>query len=305
MSQLSRTIKSNFVPFVVFILLVLGCCGAWFFFHPASPYHSRYKFVVRYEVVGTLSPGNRVEVRGISKGQILKVDLTDDAVFVTVEVLADARIAKNSEFRLINSGLMGEREMCILSGDGTDFVAEGDTVWGSFDDGTSGLSKSLAEIFSELSEMTDTLMSIKDSLTQGSTGKRIERVMDKGKNLVNTSGDMIGQWKSSVSGILDKCENTLKNAKDIVETLSQKTDKTVEDISALKGRTEELLQKVSELKDSANVICSKLEQEDNTAGLILSGKGRFLQEINRISKDIDALVADIKKQGVKLNVDIF
>ena len=137
------------------------------------------------------------------------------------------------------------------------------------------------------------------------TGKRIGRVMDKGKNLMNTSGDVIGQWKSSVSGILDKCEGTLKNAENIMETLSQKTDKTIEDISTLKGRTEELLQKVAELKDSADAICSKLEQEDNTAGLILSGKGRFLQEINRISKDIDALIADIKKQGVKLNVDIF
>ena len=155
--QLKKTIQNNLFPFIVFMILVAGCCFAWYFFHPSSPYHARYRFVVSYQTIGTLSPGNRVIVRGIERGKILAVELTDDAVFVTVEVLAEAKISRHSQFRLINAGLMGEREMCVLTAEDQDWIADGDTVYGSFDDGLSGLGDVLSKAIADLDEMKGTL----------------------------------------------------------------------------------------------------------------------------------------------------
>ncbi len=76
MNNFRRKFRSNFFPVVIFSTIVISCGMALYLFHPASPYHARYSFVVRYERIGTLSPGNRVEVRGITKGKIEKVELT-------------------------------------------------------------------------------------------------------------------------------------------------------------------------------------------------------------------------------------
>ena len=79
MNKFSRLIKENLLPFIVFVIIVTSCCAAWFCLHPSSPFHERYTFVVSYDAIGTLSPGNLVKVRGIPCGQITKVELTDDA----------------------------------------------------------------------------------------------------------------------------------------------------------------------------------------------------------------------------------
>ena len=195
MNRFVRLIKENVVPFIVFMVIAVSCCGAWFFFHPSSPYHDRYSFVVSFQAVGTLSPGNLVAIQGIPCGEITKVELTDDAVYVTARVLATTVIPVNSDFRLINSGLMGEREMCILSGDSSRLVADGDTLVGFYDAGTSGIGKKISTIISDVSEIKDTLKAVVDSLSVGATGKSVDRVFRKGRVVTQSVKGNFISWK--------------------------------------------------------------------------------------------------------------
>ena len=220
--QLKKTIQNNLFPFIVFMILVAGCCLGWYFFHPSSPYHARYSFVVSYQQIGTLSPGNRVVVRGIEKGQILKVELTDDAVFVKVEVLADAKISKHSEFRLINAGLMGEREMNILTADDGDWIVDGDTVFGAYDDGITGVGNVLISAIKDLDEMKDVILALKDSLTIGTSGKRIDRIVKKGKKLVKAGGNLVSDARDEALAALEKGEGTLQKARAAIEDASNR-----------------------------------------------------------------------------------
>ena len=89
MNSLLIKIKQNILAFFVFLVIVVSCGLAAYFYHPASPYHKRYTFVVKYETIGTLSPGNFVRVRGIVKGEIMDVKLTEDAVYVTAGTVGD------------------------------------------------------------------------------------------------------------------------------------------------------------------------------------------------------------------------
>ena len=51
MNQILEKIKSNTFPFIVAVTVLVGSSAAWYLLHPASPYHERYVFVVRYESV--------------------------------------------------------------------------------------------------------------------------------------------------------------------------------------------------------------------------------------------------------------
>ena len=305
MNQFTKTIKNNLFPFIVFMILVFGCGTALFLFHPSSPYHKRYSFVVSYQEIGTLSPGNRVVVRGIAKGQILKVELTDDAVFVKVEVLADAKISRHSEFRLINAGLMGEREMNILTADDEDWIVDGDTVLGAYDDGITGVGAVFLNAVADLDTMQQQIVALKDSLTIGSSGKRIDRIIKKGKRLVNAGTALISDTRDEALAALEKGEGTLQKIRAEIDDASSRGAITVEKGSAMLERIDGLLNQVKEIKADVDALSARLDAKDNTVGLIASGRGKLIGELDKLGKDIDGLTKDIKKSGLKLNIDIF
>lgn len=305
MNQFTKTIKNNLFPFIVFMILVVGCGMAWYLFHPSSPYHKRYSFVVSYQEIGTLSPGNRVVVRGIAKGQILKVELTDDAVFVKVEVLADAKISRHSEFRLINAGLMGEREMNILTAEDDDWIVDGDTVYGAYDDGIAGVGVVFLNAVADLDTMQQQIVALKDSLTVGSSGKKIERIVKKGKRLVNAGTALVNDTRDEALAVLDKAEGTLQKIRTEIDDASNHGAATVEKGSALLNRIDELLNQVKDIKADVDALAARLDAKDNTVGLVNSGKGKLVKELDKLAKDIDSLTKDIKKNGLKLNIDIF
>ena len=305
MNQFRKTIKSNLFPFIVFTVLVVGCAAAFYFFHPASPYHDRYSFVVSYQSIGTLSPGNLVRVRGIAKGKILKVELTDDAVFVKVEVLADAKISRHSEFRLVNAGLMGEREMSILTADDSDWIVDGDTVIGNYDDGIAGVGKVLLDAIDDVNQMKDMVVALKDSLTIGTSGKRIERIVKKGGRIVGSAKQLVYDTRDQVLDVVSKAEGTLEKLKGVIDAEAKRGTITVDAGSALLDRVDGLLTQVKDLKSDADGLAARIDAEDNTVGLALKKDGKLIKETEKLASDIDKLILDLKKRGLKLNVDIF
>ncbi|MCQ2102590.1 MAG: MlaD family protein [Fibrobacter sp.] len=305
MNRFVKLVRENLIPFIVFVILVVSCGGAWYLYHPSSPYHKRYSFVVRYDAIGTLSPGNRVEVRGISAGEITKVQLTEDAVYVTARVYATTKIPTNSEFRLINSGLMGEREMCVLTGDGTELIQDGDTLNGHYDEGTSGVGLKLYAMFQDISEIKDTLNSFLDSLQQGQYAERARRVIKKGKNIVNVAQSDIESWMGDVNQLIDKLDGDLEKAKSTLSGVVDQAGPKVDQVKDLLGRVDALLLKLNELKGQGENLLAKMSQDDNTVGLVLAKDGEFNRSIEKIVVDVDALLSDMKKNGIKLNIDIF
>jgi phospholipid/cholesterol/gamma-HCH transport system substrate-binding protein len=260
---------------------------------------------VSYDAIGTLSPGNLVKVRGIPCGQITKVELTDDAVYVTLEVLAETIIPKNSEFRLITAGLMGEREMCVLTGDSKELVHQGDTLVGHFDQGMAGFGKKVGTILADLGELRDSARSVMDSLSNGQAGEQLNRVSRKAKTVVRKTKVNVNSWKAQVDSLLDECDHSLGNAQVALEAIAQTGAAKVHDLGSLVDRTRKLLETVKALKEQSATVLGKLMQDDNTAGLIVSQDSPFNKGLDKLLQDVDALLNDIKKSGLDINVDIF
>lgn len=304
MNIIAYKIKQNIIPFFIALVLLTSICCAWYYLHPSSPYFKHVSFVVRFEKVGTLSPGNRVAVRGITCGQILKVELTDDAVFVTAEVGVDTHIPRNSQFRLITAGLMGERELNVLSGDSKEYIAPGDTVKGFYEEGASGITKGLREIMAGMRGIKAELEDV-DSLVVRPLDEQLGRVGEKAEKLFSTLQKRVKHLKSGLDESLHDCDIVLSKARDELEVVATKGDETAGKAKQLLPRVEELLQKTESLKAFADDLVTKINAEDCSVGLILAEKGKLSQELDQTAADIDALMTDIKKQGLKLNVDIF
>jgi phospholipid/cholesterol/gamma-HCH transport system substrate-binding protein len=305
MNSLLFKIKNNILASIVFLVIVVSCGLAAYFFHPASPYHKRYTFVVKYETIGTLSPGNLVRVRGIAKGEIMDVKLTDDAVYVTARVFADTKIPVNSEFRLVTAGLMGEREMSIITGNSDRLVAEGDTVKGLYDEGTSGISKNLSVIFDDIDDLKKTLSFFTDSLTEGEDGKRMERVAKKAKKLIRVTRADIRQWKKLVDELLDGFQTAGDNAKNAFQQISDRGGESAMKADELIDRVRALMDRANAIADSCNAVVAKFDESEGSVNLFRDESSKINREFDLLKKDFDSLLEGVKKDGLKLNVDIF
>ena len=305
MNSLLIKIKKNFVASLIFIILVVSCGLAAYYFHPSSPYHKRYSFVVKYETIGTLSPGNLVRVRGIAMGEIVDVKLTDEAVYVKARVLAEAKIPVNSEFRLVTAGLMGEREMSIITGSSNKLVAEGDTVSGLYDEGTSGITKNLAAVFEDIDNLQQMVNSFVDSVTVGEIGKRVDRVSKKGKKLIRVTKADVRKWKSSVDSLLDSYHEVAEKMERSLQELSDRGGESATKANELIDRVRALMDRANASKDAAVAIVSKFDESEGSAKMFLDESSRLKKDFDTLQKDFELLFKDLKKHGLKLNVDIF
>ena len=305
MNSLLFKIKKNFLASLVLLVIVVSCGLAAYFFHPASPYFKRYTFVVKYETIGTLSPGNLVRVRGIAKGEIVSVELTEEAVYVRARVLADTKIPVNSEFRLVTAGLMGEREMSIITGNSDRLVTEGDTVRGLYDEGTSGISKNLSAIFKDIDDLKLALSFFTDSLMEGDTGKRMERVAKKAKKIVRITKSDVRQWKSLVDELLEGFQVAGDNAKNVFQQISDRGGESAAKADELFDRVRALMDRANALADSCNAVVTNFDESEGSVNLFRDESSRINREFDKLKKDFESMIEGVKKDGLKLNVDIF
>lgn len=305
MNSLLIKIKQNILAIFVFLVIVVSCGLAAYFYHPASPYHKRYTFVVKYETIGTLSPGNFVRVRGIVKGEIADVKLAEDAVYVTARVLADTKIPVNSEFRLVTAGLMGEREMSVITGNSSKLVAEGDTVSGLYDEGTSGISKNLAIVFKDLEEIKLISVAFIDTMTNGEIGQRVGHVTKKaGKFVRMTKADVL-KWKSLVNGLLDDCHEIAGKLERSLQEISDRGGEAATKANELLDRVHGVMDHANALKEKSVALIQSIDERDGSVVILKNHSSEINEEVDRLKKNFDAMIDGVKKSGLKLNVDIF
>ena len=305
MNSLLIKIKQNILAFFVFLVIVVSCGLAAYFYHPASPYHKRYTFVVKYETIGTLSPGNLVRVRGIAKGEIVDVKLTDEAVYVTARVLADTKIPVNSEFRLVTAGLMGEREMSVITGNSSKLVAEGDTVSGLYDEGTSGISKNLAIVFKDFEEIKLISVAFIDTMTNGEIGQRVGRVTDKAGKIVRITKADVRKWKSLVNGLIDDCHEIAEKLERSLQEISDRGGEAATKVNELLDRVHGVMEHANALKEKSVALIQSIDERDGSVAILKNHSSEINEEVDRLKKNFDALIAGVKSSGLKLNVDIF
>ena len=298
-------LKKNFIAIVVFSIIMVLCGMAAYFYHPASPYYKRYTFVVKYETIGTLSPGNLVRVRGISMGEIVDIKLTDDAVYVKARVLAEAKIPVNSEFRLVTAGLMGEREMSIITGNSSKLVAEGDTVNGLYDEGTSGISRNLTEAVNDIGDAQKMITSFVDSITVGETGKQLDRVANKAKKLIRVTKADVRKWKSYVDELVDGYNEVTDKMERSLQELSDRSGESAAKASELIDRVRALMDRANASKEAAVAIVTKFDESEGSAKMFLDEASKLKVDFDALRNDFDVMLSDLKKNGLKLNVDIF
>ncbi len=290
-----------FLLFSVFVIFLL-----WYFFHPLSPHNVRVRYVAAFDKIGPVSGGKNVKVGGIPKGRITHIEKTDSLLYVNFEVESSVRIPKDSRLHFASAGFLGNRELEIVLGDSSESFSKGDTVFCTvFDKGLGTAREDLGESISRLKTILDSARAFFDSLDSGPEGRQIRRISQKGKRLSSVSGASLENLGSELEGLLAEFSASAEKLDAASAKISAGMDSSEEALSKTLEKLDGLRESARRLDARVSSVLEKLDCDDNSAALVLRKGGDVSLALKNVQANVEILVRDVKKNGIKLNVDFF
>ncbi len=296
--------KSDRLFLVVFCAGVFTLAMMWYFFHPNSPYIDRTVYRVIFEEVGTLSPGDPVRVNGLVKGKVRDLTLKDEGVLVELDLRSEVLLPMDSDIRIINSGLMGQRIVEFSMGKSNEKLSPSKVHHGGYDYG----STRMAYQAKNLLESGDSLLKAvkgfhQEFIADPEMAQRFQKMKRKLLKIERKSRSTLTAI-DSVEAIAADVQTIQSNMKLMVADIEQGIDRSKENVQKMQDKFGDFSEKFEKMGKTLDWLLERLDSDDNTVGLMAEEK-EFLLKGKKLFRKGENFYRDLSEKGLDLNVDIF
>lgn len=292
------------VGLVVLLAIVILVFGM-FFLNDKDPREKFNTFYLRFTQVSTLALDDPVKVNGVKLGKVETIELSGHRVTVKIRLRDDVKIPKDSEIRVQNIGIMGERQIGMILGDVEDYFAPNDTIDGQFDAGIAEAIGLAGEVCDSTMVLIKSVKNVLDStIANPDFQKRFQTILGKAENLedrlINVVKETDPQLKKSLASLNDatgKVNTLLDNVQQPIDNLFANADGVMKNANGLIDDLDNITKRLTN-------ITQKLEKTDNTAGILLNDR-KLHDELVKTLNSADSLFRIILQDGLDINVDIF
>ena len=300
-SNRNRYLVVGGVLWIALIILV----GGMLFLNEKDPRLQMVSYYTWFPQVSTLNKGDPVKVNGVKVGKVKAIELQDRRVRVEISVWDSVAIPRNSQVRVQNIGLLGERQVGILMGDGSDFLKPGDQVDGRFDAGISEAMGYAGEVFDSARVLLSIVRTVVDS-TVGDPAfqQSFRRIVSDAEVLEQRLGGMMDKTEPEMMTSLRNLRTASVKLNSLLDTTRAPVVELLADAGHLTQGAQGLLGKADALADRMDRITARLEKTDNTMGALLQDEA-FYRDLNQTLGSADSLLRIIIDDGLDINVDFF
>ena len=292
------------VGLVVLLAVVILVFGM-FFLNEKDPRETFHTYYLRFTQVSTLVLDDPVKVNGVKMGKVEDISLAGHRVVVRIRLRTDVKIPKDSEIRVQNIGIMGERQIGMILGDAETYWAPNDTINGQFDAG-------IAEALGLAGEVCDSTKVLLESVKEALNGTianpdfqerfktllvKAEGLEDRLMTMVNTTDPQLKKSLASLNEVMGKVDALVDGIKPPLDGLFNNADKVIANADGLVGELEGVTKHLDEL-------IAKVQSKDNTVGILLSDR-KLHDDLVKTVHSADSLFRVILHDGLDVNVDIF
>lgn len=296
------------VGLVVLLAVVVLVFGI-FFLNEKDPRETFNTFHLRFTQVSTLVIDDPVKINGVKLGKVESITLSGHRVVVTVRLRTDVKIPKDSEIRVQNIGIMGERQIGVILGDENSYFAPGDTIDGKFDAG-------IAEALGLAGEVCDSTKVLLESVKAALNGtianpdfqdrfkvllNKAEGLEDRLMVLVETTDPQLKKTLNGLNDATNRVNELVNGVRPPIDSLFAGADNVMVHanglISELEGVTKHLDELVAKVQ-------AKTFAKDNTVGLLLNDR-TLHDDLIKTVHSADSLFRIILQDGLDINVDFF
>ena len=292
------------VGLVVLLAIVILIFGV-FFLNEKDPRETFNHFYLRFSQVSTLVLDDPVKVNGVKLGKVENIELAGHRVVVTIRLRTDVKIPKDSEIRVQNIGIMGERQIGMILGDSTTYFAPGDTITGQFD---AGIAEALG-LAGEVCDSTKVLLESVKAALNGTIASpdfqdrfktilvKAENLEDRMMNLVNTTDPQLRKSLAGLNEVTVKVGELVDGVKPPIDNLFAGADKVMVNANSLITELEGVTKHLDEL-------IARVQSTDNTVGTLLHDR-TLHDDLVKTVHSADSLFRVILHDGLDVNVDFF
>ena len=292
------------VGLVVLLAIVILVFGM-FFLNEKDPRETFHTYYLRFTQVSTLVLDDPVKVNGVKMGKVEDISLAGHRVVVRIRLRTDVKIPKDSEIRVQNIGIMGERQIGMILGDAETYWAPNDTINGQFD---AGIAEALG-LAGEVCDSTKVLLESVKAALNGTIANpdfqdrfktilaKAESLEDRLMTMVNTTDPQLKKSLASLNEVMGKVDALVDGVKPPLDGLFANADKVIGNADGLVGELEGVTKHLDEL-------IAKVQSKDNTVGVLLSDR-KLHDDLVKTVHSADSLFRVILHDGLDVNVDFF
>ena len=297
--------KNNIVVGLFVILSLFILLFGVYFLKETVPGRKSDNYQVLFSQVSTLQDGDPVKVNGVKMGKVQGIELSGNRVRVSLKLDRGVKLPKDSDVRIQNIGLMGERQIGITLGDSQEYWPPGAELSGKIDAGIAETMGIAGQVFVESETLVLSLKSIMDS----TVGK--PEFVATFNNVVSQTEELSSRLNTFMREIDPKVKHSLTNLEDAssrIHILLKDQEVPVKTIiqngTEVSGKLREVVEKADRMADEMNRLLAKVNSSNSTLGAMLNDSTFFL-ELRGTVNSADSLFRHIEKKGLDVNVNLF
>jgi len=300
--KISREIK---VAVLVILSIVLFYWG-FVFLKGKNLFDNSNKLYAVYDNVAGLVVAAPVTINGLNIGKVNTIEMLPDGKMKVELVITNEQIqiAKSSIAQIMDSGLIGGREIAIINNfSDKNYTESGDTLKTS---AKLGLTAELASQIGPVKDKVEILLENANKLIENLNATLDETTQQKLKSAIaslEVTMAEFSQTSKSINGIL--ADNKTK-----LNTTLTNFEKTSSNLNSMSSSLEKAdlgatVKKLEATLTNVNGIMANLEQGKGSMGKLLSDDAMY-NNLTKTSKELELLLQDLRLNPTRyVNVSVF
>ncbi len=291
---MSKEFKVGILALISFSLLYLG----FNFLKGNDFFSSTNSYIVKYDHIGGLTVSNPVVINGFSVGRVSKIELLQDnsnQLLITLEINNKIKITEGSKAKLVDSSLLGGKQIELEIVPGTKILEQDDEIIGFVE-------ASMAELLEEkalpvLRNIDSTVVYLNTVLKdfQGLGGK-VHNVMEEADKASKQLNALLAKNSTSIT---ETVASTAKITKQLNEQLETQIKPLLVKFNGIAQNLKDAEMAATVAK--ANTLVASLQKtidgvnsSQGTMGKLLKDDSLYIN-MNQSIKDLDQLFIDLKE----------
>jgi len=291
MRDLSTEVKVGAVVVLAIVILIYGVI--W-----VKEYRfnvENYTYTAGFPQVGTLEVGDPVAVLGVDKGEVSKIKLDGNTVWVTMSLATDVTLKEDVRMTVMNVGLMGERFVAVWPGESEQAQDLSVPIMGKYDTGIPEVMGMMGDAIEEIRQLVFQLEG-----TVGDKGKaeEIRQIIDALNEITKNTNTFIRDNQQNMTTAVEDMSQAAGKMREFVDTNSADMEKSINNFAEASERLNEISIRMDE-------ISRQVADGEGTLGKTLADDSLYYDLRSAIT-NLDSLVTDFKKHPKKyVHLSIF
>ncbi len=286
---------------IALAVLVFGV----YFLKETVPGRAMDVYRARFTEVSNLQSGEPVRVNGVRVGRVTGIRLEDRHVIVSFEVRSGTFIPADSEVRIQNIGLMGERQLSIRRGDSERAPGPGEFFEGTLDAGIAEAMGAAGEALLEADRLVRTLRALVDStVARPGFAERVNDLMASAEEVSERLALLVAEVDPQVREGVDAFAGLGRDARAFAQRQEPRIERMLEDGAGAAERAHALAERGERAAETLEAILARLEAGEGTAGALLTDSTLHL-ELAATLRSADSLFRSMRENGLNVRMRWF